>query len=103
MTSLFEIGEDQLIAIFAGAGAKPDGALAIENGDDAAAWAGATGEAMVATTDSLVEGVHFDRAWAALEDVGRKLVAVNLSDVAAMGATPRLLLLSITWPLAVST
>ena len=50
-----DIGEDALIAIFA----RPGGDLVVPNGDDAAAWAVPEGETVVATTDSLVEGVHF--------------------------------------------
>ncbi len=52
------------------------------------------GEALwAAATDMLVEGRHF-REWAAPEDVGYKAVAVNVSDVAAMGGVPRFVLAS---------
>ena len=47
----------------------------------------------VAATDMLVSGRHF-KEWAAPEDVGYKAVAVNVSDVAAMGGTPRFVLVS---------
>ncbi len=47
----------------------------------------------VAATDMLVSGRHF-KEWAAPEDVGYKAVAVNVSDVAAMGGTPRFVLAS---------
>jgi len=40
------------------------------------------------TTDALVESVHFSRSYATLADVGYKALAINLSDLAAMGATP---------------
>ena len=40
------------------------------------------------TVDAVVEGVHFRRASSRLEDVGHKALAVNLSDLAAMGARP---------------
>lgn len=47
----------------------------------------------VAASDMLVSGYHF-KGWAAPEDVGYKAVAVNASDVAAMGGTPRFVLVS---------
>jgi thiamine-monophosphate kinase len=46
-----------------------------------------------AASDMLIEGRHF-KGWAAPEDVGYKAVAVNVSDVAAMGGTPRFVLVS---------
>jgi thiamine-monophosphate kinase len=67
-------------------------------GDDAAVLAPARGMVEVLTTDSLVEGIHFRRAWSSARDIGHKALAVNLSDLAAMGATPRALLLSLALP-----
>jgi thiamine-monophosphate kinase len=52
----------------------------------------------VLTTDALVEGVHFDRRFSTLADIGYKAIAVNVSDVAAMGGTPSLVLLSLMLP-----
>ena len=48
----------------------------------------------VAAADMLVEGRHFEASWASPRDVGYKAVAVNVSDVAAMGGTPRFVLAS---------
>ena len=48
----------------------------------------------VAAADMLVSGHHFEMLWATPEDVGYKAVAVNVSDVAAMGAVPRFVLVS---------
>ena len=59
-------------------------------GDDAAVWRPAAGGALVVTTDSLVEGIHFRLDWTDWESLGHKALAVNLSDLAAMGAVPRL-------------
>jgi thiamine-monophosphate kinase len=56
-------------------------------GDDAAV-VDVAGSPVVLTTDVLVDGVHVDRALSTLSDVGWKAVAVNVSDVAAMGARP---------------
>ena len=55
-------------------------------GDDAAVIA--VGGAAVVTHDMLVEGVHFRRATTSLRELGQKALAVNLSDLAAMGAEP---------------
>jgi thiamine-monophosphate kinase len=66
-------------------------------GDDAAVVQPTRGMQLVATTDQLVEGRHFDgRARPA--DLGHLALAANLSDLAAMGATPRWLLLALTLP-----
>ena len=67
-------------------------------GDDAAVFAPARSALEVVTTDSLVEGVHFRREWTVPEAIGHKALAVNLSDLAAMGATPRAALLSLILP-----
>jgi thiamine-monophosphate kinase len=60
----------------------------------------ARGALEVLTTDVLVEGVHFDRRFSSLADVGFKALAVNLSDLAAMGAAPAVALLSLVLPAA---
>ena len=55
-------------------------------------------EALVMTTDMLVEDIHFLRGASSAEEVGEKSLMVNISDVAAMGATPVATLLSIALP-----
>src|SRR5215212_6020215 len=64
-------------------------------GDDAAVWQPSPGEHVVVTTDSLVEGVHFRRDWTDWESLGHKALAVNVSDLAAMGAIPKLAVISL--------
>ena len=61
--------------------------LRLSAGDDAAAWEGPEGT-RVLTTDAMVEGTHFDLAHIGWTDLGWKSLAVNLSDVAAMGCAP---------------
>lgn len=59
-------------------------------GDDAAVlpFPGAPGLSQVVTADLLIEGMHFDRRYMGPGDIGYKALAVNLSDIAAMGAVP---------------
>lgn len=59
-------------------------------GDDAAIWQPTNGAAIVITTDSLVETIHFRLDWTDWESLGHKALAVNVSDLAAMGADPKL-------------
>ena len=68
-------------------------------GDDAAVLRG-SGD-LVASTDVLVEGVHFRRDWSGGYDVGRRAAAANLADVVAMGARPTGLLVGLAIPLEV--
>ena len=88
--------EFQLIErIRARAGARADVLLGI--GDDAALLQVPAGQELVLSTDTLVAGVHFpDETDAA--DIGWKALAVNLSDLAAMGATPAWCTLALTLP-----
>lgn len=70
-------------------------ALRIGIGDDAAVWSPSAGESLVVTTDSLVEWIHFRLDWTDWYSLGHKLLAVNISDLAAMGASPKLAVLSL--------
>jgi thiamine-monophosphate kinase len=72
--------------------------LLVGIGDDAAVVEPERNRADVFSVDALVEGVHFDRAFVPPEAIGHRALAVNLSDLAAMGATPRLALLSLVLP-----
>jgi len=72
-------------------------------GDDAAVLQPSAGMQLVATTDSLVAGRHFTDsgpARAQADEIGHLALAVNLSDLAAMGAVPRWCLLALTLPQA---
>ena len=67
-------------------------------GDDAAVIQPERGAFDVLTTDAQVDGVHFDRRFVPAEAIGHRALAVNLSDLAAMGASPRAALLSLALP-----
>lgn len=67
-------------------------------GDDAALLTPSPGMQLVVSTDLLAEGVHFERSFGQLRLLGRKSLAVNLSDLAAMGAKPRWFFLSLAIP-----
>ncbi|WP_397545427.1 thiamine-phosphate kinase [Saccharopolyspora gloriosae] len=91
-----EAGEFGLIQRVTSGRPQPAATL-LGPGDDAAVLAASDGR-VVATTDVLVEQVHFRLAWSTPHQVGRKAVAVNLSDLAAMGAVPTGLLVGIGCP-----
>lgn len=66
-------------------------------GDDAA-WVRAKSDSWLVTADLLLEGIHFDLQWISFHDLGYKSLAVNLSDIAAMGGVPAYLILSLGIP-----
>ena len=73
--------------------------VVVGRGDDCAVVRAAeTGDDLLYTTDLLIEGVHFHRESHPAATVGRKVLARGLSDIAAMGGTPRLCLLSLALP-----
>jgi thiamine-monophosphate kinase len=101
-----DIGEFALIGLLAQElgvtyphrnGSKSQPGLLVPLGDDAVVTARHDG-ALVWTTDTLVAGVHFLPEYSAWQDVGWKALAVNLSDVAAMGGTPYLALVTLMLP-----
>ncbi len=91
------MGEFELIErYFAAVGARrPDVVLGV--GDDAALLSVPPGQELVACTDTLVAGRHFPEGFEAA-DIGWRALAVNLSDLAAMGAEPRWATLALTLP-----
>jgi thiamine-monophosphate kinase len=89
-------GEPELVKhLRARAGRNSDVVLGI--GDDAALLRVPPGQLLVVSTDTLVSGIHFP-AHTAVADIGWKSIAVNLSDMAAMGAQPRWASLSLALP-----
>lgn len=97
-TLVRDIGEFELIDRLAGIIAEPNGRRIADIdargfhmlraiGDDAAAWHAPAG-VHVFTTDTMVEGVHFNLGYTDWRDLGWKALATNISDVAAMGCVP---------------
>ncbi|HEY0450415.1 thiamine-phosphate kinase [Actinophytocola sp.] len=91
-----DIGEFGLIGRVTAGRTQPATTL-LGPGDDAAVVAAADGR-VVASTDVLVEGVHFRMDWSTPEHVGQKAIAVNMADIAAMGAVPTGLLVGLACP-----
>src|SRR5262249_55717131 len=71
-------------------------------GDDAAVVVPEKNRVEVLSVDALVEGVHFDGPFTPPHAIGHPALAVNLSDLAAMGAAPRACLLSLALPPALA-
>lgn len=96
---LAELGEFGFINRI-GRRVAPGAGVRLGIGDDCAALALPAGQLLLTTTDLLVEQVHFRREWTDLRTLGRKSVAVNVSDIAAMGGTPHHLFLGLAVPSA---
>lgn len=94
-----ELGERELIkkiALIVAPDGLEEGTVGI--GDDAAVTPLASGQRLVTTTDMLVEGIHFLAGADSAAGLGHKALAVNLSDLAAMGASARYAFVSLALP-----
>jgi thiamine-monophosphate kinase len=81
---------------------QPSAGIEKAIGDDAAVMSLPTGARLVSCIDTLVQGRHFSADWDEVNElafqIGYKAVAVNVSDIAAMGATPHSILLALALP-----
>ena len=98
MPVIADLGERALVDRLRARVGRVPASVVIGIGDDAAVLEPERGALTVVTTDSLVEGIHFRRDWTSANAIGFKALAVNLSDLAAMGARPRASLLSLALP-----
>jgi thiamine-monophosphate kinase len=94
---LGEIGEFGVIKRIRKWMSSSDSALVQGIGDDVAVMEMGS-RTLLATTDILIEGIHFERSWMDPYRLGKKSLAVNLSDIAAMGGTPKYFLISLGLP-----
>ena len=94
-----DIGEFGLIELVAGmvSGSGISGNVILGIGDDAACWHG-DAPIELGTTDTLVQDVHFTPDTTTWGELGWRAVAINLSDIAAMGGVPRYALVSLAIP-----
>ncbi len=95
---LSSLGEFGLIDSIRKLSARQSPSVLIGMGDDAAALKIAPASILLATTDMLLEDVHFDLSYTDYYSLGWKAAAVNLSDIAAMGGIPRFCLTSLGIP-----
>ncbi len=90
-----DLGELGFIERIKGRLPAPSSDVVVSVGDDAAIFKGSNGKFMAATVDTLIENVHFDLSFTSPYELGRKSIAVNLSDMAAVAAEPKHLLISL--------
>ena len=86
------------IADIPGSASGAGSGVIVGPGDDCAQLLPSRGQVLVATTDAVLDGVHFDLRRCTPEDAGWKALAVNLSDLAAAGARPRWFLCALGVP-----
>ena len=96
--TLADWGEFSFIDFLARRQPQPQAGLEVGIGDDASVWRPPATARVLTTVDLLVEGVHFDCRYTSAADLGWKALAVNLSDIAAMGGRPQCVYLGLGLP-----
>ncbi|MEK6791769.1 MAG: thiamine-phosphate kinase [Deltaproteobacteria bacterium] len=95
---LKDLGEDHIVKQLARRLVQKHPRLIKGIGDDASVTVQKAGSALLSTTDTLIEGVHFSLSYAPPRLIGRKSLSISVSDIAAMGGTPLFGLVSIAMP-----
>ncbi|MBP2663426.1 MAG: thiL [Firmicutes bacterium] len=98
MNELTKLGEFGLIDLIKQDTISDHSSVVLGIGDDAAVLLPTPRQLLLVTTDMLVESVHFDLATTTPWQLGYKAIAVNLSDIAAMGGVPRHAVVSVALP-----
>ncbi len=93
-----QLGEFGLIDLIHKRVISKDKRVVVNLGDDGAVIKPYSGRLLILTTDTLVEGIHFDLNYCSFEEVGWKAMVANLSDIAAMGGLPRYALVTVGLP-----
>lgn len=95
---LNQLGEFGLISRFRSRLKHRSNKVVVGIGDDCAVFKGDAGNFQIVSTDILLEKIHFDLSLISPKQLGRKAMAVNISDIAAMGGRPTLALVSLGIP-----
>ncbi len=95
---LSELGEIGFLKKIEASLPLSDKSVLLGIGDDAAAVRVSKGKTLLATTDLLTEGIHFDLRYTSFFQLGAKALLVNISDIAAMGGIPKYALIAIAVP-----
>ena len=103
MENLKKIGEFGLIAHITKNFNHQLGNTVLPLGDDCAVYSGPASKYQLISTDALVENIHFKFSTISPEQLGQKVIAVNISDIAAMGGTPTRVLITLGISKKVST
>ena len=102
MENLKQLGEFGLIERFCTQLDTPSSRVKKGIGDDCAIFSTQSDKIQLITTDALVESIHFDLKKISAEQLGYKAMAVNISDIAAMGGTPYLAVIALGIPKSTS-
>jgi thiamine-monophosphate kinase len=94
----FVVPDESKIISWVRSRARPGHGLVIGIGDDAAVWRPTPGLDLLVCCDLSVEDIHFRSEWATPRQIGHKCLAVTISDIAAIGGTPRYALVSAALP-----